>query len=308
MSVAKQKQAPCAGNLDENRFIAGKLYEVADLLDQQQASPFRVRAYRDAAAYIAGTMQDLPGIFETSGADGLEELPTIGTTISKAIAELLQTGDLAMINRLRGSLDPEKLFQTIPMIGPHLAKAIHDELSIDTLEALEAAAYDGRLATVTGIGARRVEGIKHALADVLARQRRKSRNAQGLQPSIADILDVDHAYRLAAATDQLPTISPRRFNASGTVRLPILHTDRGAWHFTAIFSNTPTAQTYKKTRDWVVIYFEQDGHDEGQCTVVTEHRGPLAGLRVVRGREVACASHYRDSALPAQGGDIDVDQ
>ena len=37
-------------------------------------------------------------------------------------------------------------------------------------------------------------------------------------------------------------------------------------------------------RDWVVIYFERDGH-EGQCTIVTEYRGPLTEKRVVRGRE-----------------------
>jgi hypothetical protein len=37
-----------------------------------------------------------------------------------------------------------------------------------------------------------------------------------------------------------------------------------------------------------VIYFERDGHED-QCTVVTEHRGPLAGKRVVRGREEECA-------------------
>ena len=39
-----------------------------------------------------------------------------------------------------------------------------------------------------------------------------------------------------------------------------------------------------RVRDWVVIYFERDGH-EGQCTVVTEYRGLLTGKRVVRGRE-----------------------
>jgi hypothetical protein len=51
-----------------------------------------------------------------------------------------------------------------------------------------------------------------------------------------------------------------------------------------MFSNTATAHRLDRTADWVVVYYERDG-DEGQCTVVTETRGPLAGRRVVRGRE-----------------------
>ena len=35
-----------------------------------------------------------------------------------------------------------------------------------------------------------------------------------------------------------------------------------------------------------------DAHAEGQCTVVSETHGPLAGRRVVRGREAECRAHY----------------
>jgi hypothetical protein len=45
-------------------------------------------------------------------------------------------------------------------------------------------------------------------------------------------------------------------------------------------------------QDWVVIYFYDHDHAEGQHTVVTETRGPLAGRRVVRGREAECKAHY----------------
>ena len=76
-------------------------------------------------------------------------MPTIGVSISAAIAEVLDTGALGILDRLRGSTDPEKLFQTVPMIGPSLARAIHETLHVDTLEALEAATADGRLATVS---------------------------------------------------------------------------------------------------------------------------------------------------------------
>jgi hypothetical protein len=83
----------------------------------------------------------------------------------------------------------------------------------------------------------------------------------------------------------LPLIQPRRFASDEGASLPIFHTQRGDWHFTALYSNTPRAHELGRTRDWVVIYFHADSEPEAQCTVVTEHFGPLRGLRVVRGRE-----------------------
>ncbi|WP_299649309.1 helix-hairpin-helix domain-containing protein [uncultured Tateyamaria sp.] len=276
--------------VSDNAFIADKLDEVAGLLDQQGASPFRVRAYRDAADYVRTTTQRLNELYTHAGRSGLENLPTIGASIASAIIELLETGDLALLDRLRGSTDPEKLFQTVPMIGPSLARSIHDSLHIDTLEALESAAHDGRLATVKGIGRRRIDGIRFSLNDLLARRRPRPLAATGEAPGIADILSVDTQYRGSLRT--LPVIRPRRFNDNGHARIPILHCERDHWRFTAIFSNTAAAHRYGRTRDWVVIYFEQDDAPEGLATVVTQHGGPMDGMRVVRGREQECAAHY----------------
>ncbi|WP_216074806.1 hypothetical protein, partial [Acinetobacter baumannii] len=70
--------------------------------------------------------------------------------------------------------------------------------------------------------------------------------------------------------------------------LPILHTDREQWSFTALFSNSGLAHDLGRTRDWVIIYYQTAGAPEGQCTVVTETRGPMTGRRVIRGREEEC--------------------
>jgi hypothetical protein len=51
-----------------------------------------------------------------------------------------------------------------------------------------------------------------------------------------------------------------------------------------------------RTHDWVVLYFYDGDHREGQRTVVTETRGSLLGKRVVRGREEECRAFYRRSA------------
>lgn len=75
--------------------------------------------------------------------------------------------------------------------------------------------------------------------------------------------------------------------------LPILHTERGSWQFTALYSNTALAHNLGRTRDWVVIYFHTDSYIEGQRTVVTETHGSLQGKRVVRGRETECQKYYQ---------------
>jgi hypothetical protein len=110
---------------------------------------------------------------------------------------------------------------------------------------------------------------------------------------VAAILEIDEVYRHRAAAGELKTIAPRRFNPEGKSWLPIMHTDRDGWQFTALFSNTARAHNLNKTRDWVIIYYERD-EEEGQCTVVTESTGPLKGRRVVRGREKACREYYED--------------
>lgn len=277
-----------------NEHVATKLGEAADLLEQQAANPFRVRAYRRAAETVAGLDQDLQALVEQGGPEALVELPNIGTGIASAIDEILRTRRWVQLERLRGSLDPVKLFQTVPGIGPALAERIHDALDVDTLEALEAAAHDGRLETLPGIGARRAIAIRATLDSMLGRMPRQRDRARGHGPSVALLLDVDAEYRDKAAAGTLPTIAPRRFNPNGASWLPILHTELGGWHFTVLFSNTARAHELGRTRDWVVVYFYDDHHQEGQCTVVTETRGPLVGRRVVRGREPECRALYTE--------------
>lgn len=274
-----------------NQALADRLREAADLLEQQGANPFRVSAYRKAGAELAALPRDADEILRTEGPEGLIALPNIGRGIAAAIVEIVDTGSWGQLERLRGALDPGKLFQAVPGVGPDLAERIHGHLHVDTLEALEAAAQVGRLEEVPGIGPRRAASIRASLGTMLGRVRRP-RPESGELPPVDVILHVDGEYRDSAERGILPTILPRRFNPDGSIRLPVLHTDRGPWHFTALFSNTARAHELGHTRDWVVIYFYDNHHSEGQQTVVTESRGSLVGRRVVRGREMECRRHY----------------
>lgn len=284
--------------LSNNEIITDKLREAADLLEQQGANPFRVRAYRQAAETVNHLDRDVGAISETGGVKALKSLPGIGAGIAAAILEIVHTGQWSQTERLRGTLDPEKLFQTIPGIGPELAARIHDTLHVDTLEALEVAAHDGRLESVPGVGRRRATMIRANLANMLTRRRvRPVDKFHG--PPVELLLDVDQEYRERAENADLPRISPRRFNPDNRAWLPILHTNRERWHFTALYSNTARAHELKRTHDWVVVYFYDDNHEEGQHTIVTETRGALVGRRVVRGREPECRTYY--NALDSSG-------
>ena len=278
----------------DNEQVAAWLRQAAELLQAQRANPWRVGAYRKAADTIERHPQSLRAIFAAKGIAGLDALPSVGPGIAAAIAEMLQTGHWAQLERLRGTLDPARLFRLVPGIGPALAQHIHDALDVDTLEALEVAAHDGRLAAVPRMGVRRTAIVRAALAELLdrSRLRRPLAAARPAEPPVSVLLDVDREYRDAARARRLPTIAPRRFNPQRAAWLPILHTVRDRWHFTALFSNTATAHALGRTDDWVVIHFHDDERAESQRTAVTEHRGPLAGQRVVRGREEECREHY----------------
>ncbi|GBD44368.1 DNA polymerase/3'-5' exonuclease PolX [bacterium HR40] len=285
---------PADGRESRNRRIADRLRQAAELLEAQGANPFRVKAYRDAAATVETLDRDVGEILEEQGLEGLERLPRIGRSLAAAIEEMVRTGRWAQLERLKGAVDPVALFASVPGLGPELARRIHDTLGIDTLEELELAAHDGRLLEVRGIGPERAAMLRAVLAETLARTRRRGpRQRPREEPDVATLLDVDAEYRSKAEAGRLPRIAPRRFNPTGEAWLPVLHTQRGPWHFTALYSNTALAHQLGTVRDWVVIYFHRDGEaEEGQRTVVTETRGPLAGRRVVRGREGECRAHY----------------
>ena len=288
-------------NQRENQAIADLLAEMAALLRSQESTPYRSGAYQAASDQIRYLDRDLRGILDAEGIAGLDRIPRVGKGIASAIAEILVTGRWSQLDRLRGSSDPETLLQAVPGIGPDLARRIHDELHIDSLEALENAAHDGRLARLRGLGQRRAQAIRAVVTNMLNRVRPRSGTVvaprPAAEPSVREILAVDAEYQDKARRGEIPTIAPKRLNPSGEAWLPVLHTRHGAWHFTALYSNTARAHELGKTGDWVVIYYYTDQQAEGQCTVVTQPRGPLAGRRVVRGREAQCRAFYLESEV-----------
>jgi hypothetical protein len=284
-----------SGRLD-NDAVAGLLDELAAILESQEAGPFRIRAYRDAADIVRSLDRPVCEFVKSGSPEELEKLPKIGKSLARVIAQLASTGTCLLLEQLRGAANPERALATVPGLGRVLAARIHDQLGLETLADLEAAAWDGRLRRVTGMGGKRIRAIRESLAGRFAGARRSApltatHAAAEALPSVAELLDVDAEYRRKAARGRLPVIAPRRFNPTHKAWLPILHTHCADRHYTALYSNTARAHELGTTNDWVVIYRDDHG-GHGQWTVITAKLGPLRGRRIVRGREEECAVLY----------------
>lgn len=279
--------------MTQNQQIAGSLEEVSRILAEQGANRFRVQAYVHAADVLRTLAEPVADTLAREGLEGLEKIPGVGDTIAHVIRDIVLHGRSGMLERLRGESDPIAQLASVPGIGTNTAWRLHEELGIETLPELEAAAHDGRLENLAGIGPKRLAGIRDTLAQRLGRLPRPRAPGQPYrEPSIAEILDVDRQYRADASAGRIKRISPKRFNPTGEAWLPILHTTRGPRHYTAFFSNTARAHELGRTRDWVVVFYDGDG-TERQCTVITSTFGPLQGRRIVRGREAECSRFYQ---------------
>jgi DNA polymerase (family 10) len=281
----------------DNATIARKLNEYATYLEGEDSNIHRVRAYRRAAETVLAEPRALSGIVAEKGRAGLEELPGIGARLAYTIEGLIRTGEFRTLRPEGGHIDPERLLTSLPGVGRQLAHKLHERLGITTLEELERAAHEGRLAQA-GVGPKRLRG----LIDALAGRLRRSRTREPLQgePSVAALLAIDEEYRHGPADQSMPMMTPSRFNPEHEPWLPMYVADREGWRFRAMFSNTALAHRLGKTHDWVVVSFH-DGFHSSQRTIVTETRGDLRGRRVVRGRENECRAYYEDHAPTPAG-------
>lgn len=278
--------------LETNQRVRDQLIQIADLLDLQEANPFRVNAYRRAAQTLQYLDTDLPEFLHTNGIDGLLRLRNISNGLARTIHEIVYHGHTSRLDRLQGALQPVQLFQSISGIGEEFANRIHDHLQVDSLESLELAAYDGRLAKVSGVGQRRNTAILNVLSKLLGKRKSPNIVSAGFAPSVRMILDIDAEYREKSSAGKLTMISPRNFNPDGRLWLPILHCVRKHWCFTSLFTNSTKSNELGRVNDWVTVCCYDDHNQEGQFTVVTETRGLCFGNRVVRGREEECCAYY----------------
>jgi len=169
--LARRVGRPNSGDGDamhvHNEDIALIFEELADLLEIENANPFRVRAYRNAARTLRGLGKALSE-FVAEGKD-LTGLQGIGHDLAAKILEVLETGHVRKLNELHERLPAtlEDLME-IPGLGPKRVKALYVELGVETPAQLEQAARSGRLRALPGFGAR----TEQMVLDRIARRRR----------------------------------------------------------------------------------------------------------------------------------------
>jgi DNA polymerase (family 10) len=137
--------------------VAKILVSIGTLLELKGENPFKTRAYVNAARAIEDTNESLEKLVAE---DRLGEIDGIGEGIRKKIAELVTTGKLVYYEELRASIPPGLVAMLeVPGVGPKKIKALHEQLGIASIEELEAACKDGRVATLKGFGEKTAANI-----------------------------------------------------------------------------------------------------------------------------------------------------
>lgn len=136
--------------------------EVADLLDLQGESRFRVEAYRRAARTIESLGEDLARFAER---DGLGTIPGVGPALESKIREYLSSGKLDYLSRLRSQVPPGLLeLMRLPGVGPKTARRLWLEAKVEGPQELARAIEAGVLLGLTGFKARKIEQLRQGLA------------------------------------------------------------------------------------------------------------------------------------------------
>ncbi len=155
----------------QNDEIAKVFLEMADLLELKGENPFKVRAYRRAAQVI----DRLPDPIADRIARGeeLRDIPGIGEAIAKKSAELVATGRLAVHEELKVQF-PEGMLRLleIPGVGPKTAHRLAAELGIDSVESLEQALLEGRVAAIPRMGEKTAQNLLHQVQTFRQKDRR----------------------------------------------------------------------------------------------------------------------------------------
>jgi len=154
-----------------NADIARIFEEIAELLELEEANPFRVRAYRNAARVVGEQRFDVAERLAKDGA--LPKLPGIGEDLSAKIAEIAATGSCALRERLakRAPAGITELLH-LPGLGPKRVRALNRELDVHSLAQLVRAAKDGRLRTLAGFGAKSEKALLDAALAQLGTSKR----------------------------------------------------------------------------------------------------------------------------------------
>jgi DNA polymerase (family X) len=185
-----------------NDAVEAMLVEYADLLSILYDDPYKPRAYEKAARAVGGYPVDLEGKDLTE----IVKIPSVGKSIGEKIQEILSTGTLSELETLREQIPPGvRELTRIPGLGPKKAMVLYQELGVGSVEELEAAIEDDRVAALPRFGAKTQDNIARGIGQL---------RAAGGRVKIDTALDVADGF-IAALT---PLKQARRVAYAGSLR------------------------------------------------------------------------------------------
>ncbi len=156
----------------QNADVARIFETLADLLEIQEANPFRVRAYRNASRTVEGLTESLSDIIEDPDRK-LSDLPGIGKDLAEKIQTILETNTLPQLEELRSKIPPGVVqMLNLPGIGPKKVAVMFRELKVQTLEDLRAAGENGQISALKGFGKKTEQTILENIDSVAAAEQR----------------------------------------------------------------------------------------------------------------------------------------
>ncbi len=164
----------------KNGEVVDLLQMIGDLMELRGDASYRVRAYREAARQLDLTVEDVATL---SREDRLTEVKGVGPSIARTIKEYLETGRSAPLDALRQEV-PEPLTELLGIrhFGPQRIVKVHRALGVTSLDELEGAARDGRLAQLSGFGQKSVETL---LASIRVFREQRGRIPRYLAEAVA---------------------------------------------------------------------------------------------------------------------------
>lgn len=193
-----------------NEEVAEMFQNMADLLSIKGENPFRVRAYQNAARTIGGLSVNVRDLVEKDA--DLTKYPGIGDDLASKIKEIVETGELRKLEKLKESVNPGLIeLLKIDGLGPKRVKTLREELDVESKEALRKAADEGRVREVEGFGEKTERKILESLDRMTSSSKRFS---VAKAERVAEPL-IDHLRRSKLVGDVVVAGSYRR--RKGTV-------------------------------------------------------------------------------------------
>ena len=249
--------------LPTNTELAERFELLADMLELDGADAFRLAAYRRAAARIRESAVPVAQL----AVDGkATRLSGIGGTIEGKIVEVVETGDMNALAKLRAKLPPGLVdVMHVPGLGPKTARKLWAELGVEDLDGLRAAAEQQKLRDLSGLGAKTEEKVLKSLAAPPKAAAATGRTLLGKAlPAVRRAVEEIEASGLADRVSEAGSVR-RRAETTKDIDLIATATDPAA--LTSFFSE----------REWVAEVVAKGGT---KATVVS-HEGFRFDLRVV---------------------------